>query len=255
MNDGLRGQSVAESAVQRVAALIPSFNHYEYVGDLLERLLPLVEAVFIVDDASASPASEALVRLAAGRARVTLVRREQNGGKGAAVKTGLRALSEAGFTHALQVDADAQHDLDSVAAMLGASRTDPTALVLAEPVFDASAPKGRLWARRICNFWVDLETGGRVIGDPMCGLRIYPVEAALVADAKGDRMDFDPEIAVRMQWRGAPVINIPTRVIYREGALSNFQSFRDNVRISWMHSRLMFRLIMSRVFSGMVKRR
>ncbi len=238
----------------QVAALIPSYNHYEHVGRLIDELAPVVAAVFVVDDASNSPAKETLEALAE-RPRVELIRRAQNGGKGAAVKSGLEAIAAAGYSHALQVDADAQHDLSSVASMLDAAERTPSALVLAEPVFDASAPKGRLMARRICNFWVDLETGGHVIGDPMCGLRIYPVEAARRANARGDRMDFDPEIAVRMQWAGCPVINVPTKVIYRDGALSNFQSFRDNVRISWMHSRLMFRLIMSRVFSGLVKRR
>lgn len=238
----------------RVAALIPSYNHYEFVEGLLGRLQAEVAEVFIIDDASDSPARENLAAFA-NRPRVRVVRRKTNGGKGAAVKTGLTEIAAAGYSHALQVDADAQHDLDSLGPMLEACAQNPDALILAEPVFDASAPKGRLWARRICNFWVDLETGGRVIGDPMCGLRIYPVHAALKANAHGDRMDFDPEIAVRMQWAGSPVVNIPTRVIYRDGALSNFQAFRDNVRISWMHSRLMFRLIMSRVFSGWVERR
>ena len=54
-------------------------------------------------------------------------------------------------------------------------------------------------------------------------------------------MDFDPEIAVRMVWAGVPVINLATKVRYltaEEGGVSHFQLFHDNVRISWMHTRL-----------------
>jgi hypothetical protein len=54
-------------------------------------------------------------------------------------------------------------------------------------------------------------------------------------------MDFDPEIAVRLVWAGLPVINLPTPVRYltsAEGGVSHFRVFRDNVRISWMHTRL-----------------
>ena len=49
-------------------------------------------------------------------------------------------------------------------------------------------------------------------------------------------------IAVRMVWGGVPVINVPTRVRYvprEEGGVSHFRLGRDNVLISWMHTRLM----------------
>ena len=54
-------------------------------------------------------------------------------------------------------------------------------------------------------------------------------------------MDFDAEIAVRMVWQGCPVVNLPTRVRYLsadEGGVSHFRMFRDNVLISWSHTRL-----------------
>jgi len=75
----------------------------------------------------------------------------------------------------------------------------------------------------------------------MCGFRVYPLAAALRAGAGGDRMDFDPEIAVRMVWDGTPVVNLQTRVRYltaEEGGVSHFKLFRDNALISWMHTRL-----------------
>src|SRR6185295_10928684 len=111
-----------------------------------------------------------------------------------AVRTGLQRASERGFTHALQVDADGQHALDDATVLLDAARARPDALVLGAPRFDASAPRGRRIGRRITIFWTRLETGSRAIDDPMCGFRVYPVAAALACGARGDRMDFDPEI-------------------------------------------------------------
>ncbi len=157
------------------------------------------------------------------------------------MKTGLAAAREFGFTHALQVDADGQHDLADVPRFLAASREAPDALILGCPVFDASAPGVRRRGRKVSIFWTTLETGGRVIADPLCGFRVYPVEAALRAGAKGERMEFDPEIAVRMVWDGSRVVNLPTRVRYlspEEGGVSHFRMFRDNVRIIWAHTRL-----------------
>ena len=44
---------------------------------------------------------------------------------------------------------------------------------------------------------------------------------------------------------GVPVLNVPTRVIYPEGGLSHFDVWRDNLRISWMHTRLTTRMLLT----------
>jgi glycosyltransferase involved in cell wall biosynthesis len=196
--------------------------------------------VVVIDDGSGPEGCEAVESL--GREGLAHVqRRELNGGKGAAVKTGFAVAHGLGFSHALQIDADGQHTIEDIPRFLEAGQGHPEALVLGTPVFDASAPRSRLRAREISQFWVNLETGGKVIEDPMCGFRLYPLAAALAAGAVGDRMDFDPEIAVRLVWMGLKVINLPTRVRYvskEEGGVSHFQMFWDNVRISWMHTRM-----------------
>ena len=56
-------------------------------------------------------------------------------------------------------------------------------------------------------------------------------------------MDFDTEAAVRMFWRGVPVRNLPTKVIYPEGGLSHFRMVRDNARITAMHARLVLGML------------
>jgi glycosyltransferase involved in cell wall biosynthesis len=189
-----------------------------------------------------------------GRAEgVTAHHREGNGGKGAAVTTGFHLARELGYSHALQVDADGQHELEDLPTFLEAARDQPEALVLGAPRYDESAPRGRLIGRQITRFWTNIETGGRVIDDPMCGFRVYPLAAACeVADRCGTRMDFDIEVAVRMVWFGCPVINLPTRVHYPEGGVSHFQMFGDNVRISWMHSRLCIEKL-GRVVAGLFR--
>jgi hypothetical protein len=108
-------------------------------------------------------------------------------------------------------------------------------------MYDESAPKSRKFGRYITHFWVWVETFSFDIADSMCGYRIYPLEPVariMAATRIGARMDFDTEIAVRLHWRGVPIVNIPTRVIYPQGNVSNFEMLRDNIRISWMHTRL-----------------
>ena len=112
-----------------------------------------------------------------------MIRRDQNGGKGAAVKTGLRAAHELGFSHALQIDADGQHDTADIPKFLARAAERPQAAVLGHPVFDETMPRGRRAAHALTNFMVFVQTGGRAIVDPQCGFRVYPVEPAL--DGRG----------------------------------------------------------------------
>jgi polyprenyl-phospho-N-acetylgalactosaminyl synthase len=222
--------------------IVPTYNNPMTIERVVERVRELGLPVILVDDGSGDAGRAACDR-AAEQVGVVLHRREQNGGKGAAVKDGLRVARDAGYSHAVQVDADGQHNFEDIPLFLEAAQKQPTHLVLGYPVFDETVPKGRLIARQISVFWVNLETLGRRIIDPLCGFRVYPVAAALGVKVRGDRMDFDPEIAVRMVWAGIPVLNRPTKVRYlsaEEGGVSHFRYFHDNVRISWMHTRLVF---------------
>jgi glycosyltransferase involved in cell wall biosynthesis len=240
----------------RPCVLVPTFDNPLTIRPVVERVRGYLADVVVVDDGSAAPGRREVEALGAeGLARV--VHRARNGGKGAAVKTGFRFARELGYSHALQVDADGQHAFEDIPRFLEAARADPAALVLGAPVFDASAPAGRRIGRKITQFWTHVETLGRVIADPMCGFRVYPLDEAIAAGARGDAMDFDPEIAVRMVWAGVRVVNLPTRVRYvsrADGGVSHFRMGRDNARISWMHTRLvaglLLRLVLGRRPAG-----
>jgi glycosyltransferase involved in cell wall biosynthesis len=239
----------------RPCALIPTYDNPKTIRAVVESVRRHVPDVVVVDDGSAAEGRQAVAAL--GRDGLAHVHhREHNGGKGAAVKSGFRVAADLGFTHALQVDADGQHELEDAPRLLAAAREDPDALVLGAPIYDETAPKGRLVGRRITQWWTNLETGGRIIDDPMCGFRVYPLARALAVRVPADRMDFDIEVAVRMVWAGARVINVPTKVKYialDDGGVSHFKMFGDNVRISWMHTRLYNIALWRRVFGGLAR--
>jgi glycosyltransferase involved in cell wall biosynthesis len=228
------------TAPYRPCVLVPTYDNPTTIRRVVESARRFVDDVVVVDDGSAPEGRRAVEEVGA-LALAHVVHRAQNGGKGAAVKTGFVAARDLGCSHALQVDADGQHETGDIPRFLEASRAAPGALVLGEPVFDATAPKSRLVGRKITQFWTNLETFGRVIHDPMCGFRVYPLEAAIAARARGNAMDFDPEIAVRLSWAGVPILNIPTKVRYvsaAEGGVSHFRMGTDNLLISWMHTRM-----------------
>jgi hypothetical protein len=172
-----------------------------------------------------------------------------NGGKGAAVLTGTEAALAEGFTHALVMDADGQHPADRIADFMAASAAAPAALVLGKPVFGPEAPNIRLQGRKISIFFAYLEILGAGIDDPLFGFRVYPLAPllrSLTCTRFARRYDFDPEVAVRMVWNGTPTLNIPATCRYlakSDGGISHFHYLRDNLRMIWLHARLLVQLL------------
>jgi glycosyltransferase involved in cell wall biosynthesis len=225
----------------RLCAIIPTYNNPRTLEEVVTRVREHIADVVVVDDGSADPARRVAQELA-DTGRCEVVFRAQNGGKGAAVKTGLEWARDRQFDYALQIDADLQHDPADIPKLVAGVRDAPEGtLVLAQPIFDASAPKGRLRARKISVFWAMVETLGRKVGDPLCGYRVYPVGTALRVRARGNAMDFDPEIAVRLVWAGVAVVHVPTPVIYRApeaGGVSHYRKVVDTLLIAAAHFRL-----------------
>lgn len=220
---------------------IPIFDHGETIRGVVDALAPLELPCLIVDDGSGPSTRERLAELESRHAWVRIEHHQRNRGRGAALQTAYRLAQRGGFSHVVQLDADGQHDAADVPHFLDAAQRDPHSLVLGEPVFDDTIPKVRYYGRKLSQVIVWAETLSRVVHDPLCGFRCIPLDATvqLLDHARmGDRMDFDPELVVRLVRAGVPVVNVPTAVHYPAGGISHFRMVEDNVRIAWAYLRL-----------------
>jgi polyprenyl-phospho-N-acetylgalactosaminyl synthase len=222
-------------------AIVPVFDHEQAVSAVIDGIRAAGLPCFVVDDGSGAGCARVLDAIAASSPGVTLLRRARNGGKGAAVSDGLRAALAAGYTHALQVDADGQHDLADIPRFVAAATEHPDCMICGRPSFDASMPRMRFYLRYLTHVLVWLNTLSLDIPDSMCGFRIYPLArmVALVdSQAVGTRMDFDIEVLVRLHWSGFGMCWIPTRVRYPADGVSHFRLILDNMLITRLHARL-----------------
>lgn len=225
----------------RCCAVIPVYNHGGPVGTVVRAVREQGLDCILVDDGSEAGCAAILDALVAADQGVRLVRLAVNQGKGGAMMAGLRAAQAAGFTHALQIDADGQHDTSDLPVFLSASAAAPTALICGHPVYDDSVPRSRFYGRYATHIWVWINTLSLDIRDSMCGYRIYPLGPTIDLFNRvrmGRRMDFDTEVLVRLHWQGMRIVNQPTRVRYAADGVSHFRLWRDNALISSMHARL-----------------
>ncbi|MDR2841659.1 MAG: glycosyltransferase family 2 protein [Spirochaetaceae bacterium] len=223
--------------------IIPVYNHGKTLFAVLKSLLPHCP-VIIVDDGSDDQTKNYIQKAASDLSGITVVTRAKNGGKGSAVIDGIKKAAEMGFTCALQIDADGQHDTNSAPFFLQEAAENSGALICGFPVFDSSVPASRKNGRIIANTWAKIVTL-HPIADAMCGFRVYPVGETLRAmnACLDKRMGFDIDILVRLCWRSVPVIFHPVNVIYPEDGISHFRMVKDNVRISLTFMRLFFGML------------
>jgi glycosyltransferase involved in cell wall biosynthesis len=204
----------------------------------------------VVVDGSTDGTGVQLQAMAAADAGLKVFVLPENRGKGAAVLHGLDEAVRHGITHVLTMDSDGQHPAGLIPRFMAASADAPECMILGRPVFDASAPLLRVRGRKVSNAWANLETLWMGIGDSLYGFRVYPVtplRALMQGQRWMRRFDFDPEAVVRLAWRGVKPINIDAPVKYfnaDEGGVSHFNYLRDNVLLTWMHSRLLLGFVL-----------
>ena len=226
--------------------LIPSYNPGWKVYETVSQARRYWNPVWVVVDGSTDGTAEELRAQADLDEGLKVLVLPDNRGKGSAVLHGIEVAAKQGYTHVLTMDSDGQHPADFIPGFMEASMERPEAMILGVPQFDRSAPALRVKGRRISNWWANLETLWSGIGDSLFGFRVYPVKPLIRVMRQQlwmRRFDFDPEAVVRLCWAGIRPINLSAPVRYLkadEGGVSHFNYWRDNVLLTWMHTRLFF---------------
>ena len=230
-----------------LCAIIPVYHHGKTLLAVCKALTDIYIPCIVVDDGNDEETRNDIAAVAAALPSVQVSSLEKNSGKGAAVIRGMLLAEEQGFTHAIQVDADGQHNLSVLDVFIAEAEKNPDAVICGYPEYDESVPPARKNGRIITTIWVSIETLSRDIRDAMCGFRIYPVaQTAKIFKTRhiGKRMTFDIESLVRLHWRGLRFVFLPVGIIYPEGGISNFNMIKDNIAISAMHTRLFFGMLL-----------
>lgn len=241
--------SVPSGSSRTHLVLLPSYNSGPMLARVAEAVAERWLPVWIVIDASTDGSASALDPLLALEPRIRRLVLQKNSGKGGAVLAGMQSAQAEGFTHALVMDADGQHDVEAVVPFLERSQREPDAMLLGVPIFGPDAPAERVKGRRVGNWWAHLATLWGGIDDSLFGFRVYPIRESLeilesIRTAR--RFDFDTELAVRLYWRGVRPINLPVPVRYppREaGGVTHFRYLRDNLLLVTTHIRLFFGML------------
>lgn len=235
------------NTAMQLCIVIPIYNHDLAFSKMLQEIIKYQYPCVLVNDGSDNDCVNRLQNIIKDSVEnIVLLHHPYNQGKGKAVITGLRYAITAGYTHAIQIDADGQHNPGDIPNFVMLAEKYPNAIIAGYPRYDDSVPSARYYARYLTHIWVWIHTWSTTIKDSMCGFRLYPLLAMknLIQQQNiGSRMDFDTDIIVRAYWQGIKIVNHETNVIYPRDGISHFRLLKDNVLITVMHTKLFFGML------------
>ena len=226
----------------RYVIVIPAYNHGTQVRRVVEKTLQLGLPVIVVDDGSTDSTPQVLASLS----NITVIRHQENQGKGASLLTGfVAALRLADWV--ITIDADGQHNPEDILPLIQAVPEGQRSLVIGKrtKMGHGNVPWTSRWGRRFANFWV-WASCGRWFSDSQSGLRVYPLPETLHLGTKARRYQFEVEVLVRAVWRGIPIVEVPVHALY--GPVGERVShFRPGLDF-WRNTQTFTRLVAMRVF-------
>jgi len=169
---------------------------------------------------------------------IVLLSYPKNKGKGYALKIGFAHALLLGHTHAITIDADAQHYPSDIPLFLNALDQNPEALHTGVRTLQGTLITAKSsFANAFSNFWFRLITN-QSLPDTQCGFRLYPIKRLQHMRFYATKYEFELEVMIRAAWKGIPVLPVSVHVFYPapEERVTHYRPFRDFVRISVLYT-------------------
>ncbi len=211
--------------------IVPCYNEGTVIEEVLSAARGTFPNIVAVDDGSADGSAAAIHRSGAH-----LVRHPVNLGQGAAIQTGVEyARAQPGARYFVTFDADGQHQVKDVLAMLARVRSEPVDIVVGTR-FGRPREAGDqvpLIKRIVLRTVVLLSPRTRRLGltDAHNGLRVFNRRVADELNLRMNGMSHASEFVELMDTHGWRVAEQPVDILYTEYSMSKGQSLLNGINI------------------------
>jgi glycosyltransferase involved in cell wall biosynthesis len=209
----------------KVAALIPAYREAAHIQDVARRTRAQLDRVLVVDDGS----PDTTAREARGGGAEVIVH-QQNSGKGAAVKTGVRHLiADPDIEYILLLDGDGQHLPEEIPRFLEAAAASDAPFFVGSRMADVRTMP---LVRKLTNWTMSAiisRACGQKIPDTQCGFRMLHRDLAPHVFGETNAFDYETEMLLLAAGRGARIESVPVSTVYGEER-SKIRPIRDTIK-------------------------
>lgn len=210
--------------VERIAVLIPAYEEENSVAEVVQEARRYLPDVVVVDDASGDETAER-----AEAAGATVIRCDENRGKGAALTKGFQYVLARDFDAVIALDADGFHDPNQIPKFIDTYHRTHIPVLIGSRMADLKkVPLVRRWSIRIMSYGLN-QLMKVYVPDPPCGFRFYRCDVLPFLLETGSSLPAEFETLLHIASRGIRVGSVRiTKKPHRHK--SWISPFRDIVR-------------------------
>jgi glycosyltransferase involved in cell wall biosynthesis len=207
--------------------VVPAYNEATGIERVLRELVAVYPNVVLVDDGS-NDDTAAIAR----QCVPYVVRHPINRGQGAALQTGIEFSLRHGAGYVVSFDADGQHRVEDIAALLAPLAAGQCEVTLGSRFLGTAEgiPSGRRLLLKIVAWWTR-HVSRMDLTDAHNGLRAFTRRAAETMEISMDRMAHASEIVDCIRRTRLPYREVPVSIRYTAYSLAKGQRLRDAFRV------------------------
>lgn len=195
---------------------IPTYNEARQVNEVIDRVKPYCQNILIVDDGSTDRTPEILAR----RQDIRVLRHDPNQGYGMSLINAFRYASREGFDWVITMDADGQHDAESIPEFAQLMATEEWDLIsgsryLAALSSDDLPPVERRNINHRVTTILNNEFGLELT-DSFCGFKAHRTSAMMQLDLSESGYAFPMQLWPRVWEHKLRMREIAVRRIYND---------------------------------------
>jgi glycosyltransferase involved in cell wall biosynthesis len=205
--------------------IIPAYNEQSRIAPVVAGARKFVRKVIVVDDGSTDETSQT-----AFRAGAAVIRHSENCGKGEALRTGFSYARARGYSAAVVMDADGQHDTQEIVKLATAfERYHADVVIGSRMKHPTGMPLTRQFTNHLMSVILSILVKKRC-SDTQSGFRVIDLTRMGALPLKARRFDWESEFFIRAVRAGMTVREVEIRSIYSGESQSKIKVVPETVR-------------------------
>ncbi len=211
--------------------LIPAYNADKFLNKLVTEIRNITNIfILIIDDGSNT-------KLELDFKNCMVIRKEQNEGKGSALRDGFRWGIKNNYRYVITLDADGQHPPQFINDFLNTNNNID--LVLGYRSFTSKMPINRRLSNFLTSKMISLRIGKNIY-DSQCGYRKYSLDKLKNYQFQEDRFMFETEVLLKTVKKKSKLHQIKIPTIYAD-EISSIKNFSTTINFIKLYLRSLFK--------------
>jgi glycosyltransferase involved in cell wall biosynthesis len=232
----------------RIAVIVPAYNEGRQIGQVIDSMPQIVDAIIVVNDCSTDNTKEVVARYAAApNSKVILIDLAQNQGVGGAIAQGFKYARDLKFEIATVMDGDGQMDPNDLSRLLDPIVENSVDYSKGNRFMSGEAfqamPKVRFFGNAALSMLTKIASGYWHIADSQSGYRAISKRAlnAIDWDKSYKRYGQPNDLLVTLNILNFRVGDVSIKPLYGVGEVSTLKIHKAIFTIGWLLVRLFFK--------------